>query len=184
MQFAGRTWKPVDPAVLLVAAAIAVGAFLPWVKVSAGPFSDSAPGTDGDGILTLILAAVAAVVTVWGIYGNAGPRVTAVLLVVAGGMVAGIGGYDWADVHNQNQGIEADLGISASAGIGLIITVVAGVLLMALAYAGYWRPALVPPGPPPSLPPEPAETPELPESEAATMIGTPDEGPQVQPPEA
>ncbi len=93
---------------------LVVGAFLPWATV--GPFDIA--GTDGDGVLTLIIGALVAALA----WTRKAPRAVIVLV----GIAVLIGVYDLVDVGRVAGGDEELFDVSI--GIGLIITVAASVV--------------------------------------------------------
>ena len=97
----------------LSAGALAVGSIGPWVTV--GPFSKA--GTSGDGILTLIAAAIIAV-------GIARKRLLLIAIFALLSLAVGI--YDVGDVSSSGNEL-----FSASVGWGLIMVNVAAVSLLA-----------------------------------------------------
>jgi hypothetical protein len=117
--------KPSSTAVKVLifggAGALAIGSLLPWVKASVGLFTVTRNGTDGDGVITLIIAGLAAL-----LYLVIKPRPAAEWVAVALGGVAGaIAVYDIADVANRAQELAAsDSTVSASIGFGLIVAAI------------------------------------------------------------
>jgi len=98
-----------------------VGAFGPWA--TAGLFSKS--GMDGDGVITLVVAAVLLLVTL----ANARTprRGVAIGAIVSGVIIAGVGAVDIADINNKvsdNAFTDAIVDI----GWGLYLTVAAGII--------------------------------------------------------
>jgi hypothetical protein len=114
--------------VTLVGGVLAViGAFLPWV--SAGFITVS--GIDGDGVFTLIFGVIAGAIVLmrdWEKADVLGVGLLGVLtLLVAGNVFSSTG----------NQVNSAAIEFSVSAGTGLYLTLVAGLLLLAGAAYGY-----------------------------------------------
>ena len=70
---------------------LALGSLLPWVKASAGGFTVTKNGIDGDGVLTLILAGLAAL-----LFGVIKPRSVAAIVV---GAIMGISESGRAQPH-------------------------------------------------------------------------------------
>jgi hypothetical protein len=101
----------------LSAAALAIGSLGPWATI--GPFSKS--GTSGDGILTLIAAAIIA-------FAIAKARLTLVVVFAALSLAVAI--YDIADVSSSGNDL-----FTASVGWGLIMVTAAAVSLL----AWWWR---------------------------------------------
>lgn len=104
---------------LVSAAVAAIGSFLPWASV--GPFTVN--GTSGDGVITLVLAAIAAVFALRLPKGR-GSRSA---LLIGGVLIAAIGMYDMVDISSQSDGL-----FSASVGVGIVITTVAGLGMLAV----------------------------------------------------
>jgi len=95
-----------------------IGAFLPWA--TAGPYSSA--GTDGDGIITLLLGLLAGALVGAGILKrNTGLLVASLLAAV---VVLLIGVYDMANIGSQTDG---PFGIEVTIGGGLYLTVVGAV---------------------------------------------------------
>jgi hypothetical protein len=108
--------------VILGGLLVAVGSFLPWVTATA-PFigSISRSGMDGgDGVITLVLGAAAAVLGLMfagGLRLSKGGPILIILCAVAAGVVAGL---DYSDVQGRVQVAEAASSlVSASVGAGL-----------------------------------------------------------------
>ena len=120
-------------------AVVFVGAFMPWFKVRAifvGELSKS--GTEGDGLITLILAVVAAVILLrW--FNGARSRGIATALTIIGIVVAGVAVLDLIDVSNKASELSAETdGLAqASAGEGLWATLVGGIGLVLGGVAAY-----------------------------------------------
>ena len=114
-------WTGIGDAVVL-----AVGTFLPWVEVTAGPLSITRSGLDtGDGKVMLFLAIMGAAFAVLGIVLK---RLLPCYLLLAIGLIAiVVSAYDISDV--QTTGDDLGLGdlIQADAGIGLWICLVGGI---------------------------------------------------------
>ena len=114
------TWEWNLTSVLTVAgaAAVFIGAFLPWASI--GAFS--AAGTDGDGVITLVLAIGA------GGLGAAGlSKANAGLLVgslICAALIFLIGAYDMANISAF---ADAPFGLEPRIGGGLYLTVVGAV---------------------------------------------------------
>jgi len=107
--------------------ALAVGSFLPWVKASVGVFSATTNGTDGDGVLTLILAGLIALLFLLVKPRRVAAIVTTVLAVVA----AAIALYDTVNVSNKAHDLAtSSSGVTASIGIGLILAAAASVVVL------------------------------------------------------
>jgi Protein of unknown function (DUF2510) len=114
------------------AAGVVLGSLLPWAKVTA-PFigTVTVSGTDGDGVLTLLGAVVAAGLAVLG-FGARRSRGALIGTLVVGLLVAAVAVIDMVDVSDRIADAEGgDLPVQASIGIGLWVT-----LLGALAVVG------------------------------------------------
>jgi hypothetical protein len=121
-------WRPGTIILLLGAIAVGVGSVAPWATASAGAFSRSVNGTDGDGVITIVLAVVMLLIAVF----TAGPTPRRGLLVLAGLCAvgaAGIGIYDAVNVNDAAQRAE-DLSslVDASVGWGLYAVIAGGVI--------------------------------------------------------
>ncbi len=109
---------------LVSAIAVVVGALLPWVSVSTAFGTLSVSGTEGDGVLTIGGAVVAGALLLFG----RGRKWAAVIAAVVGVIVTIIGVYDLANVSSAAADLTTDFA-RGSAGIGLWLTVVAGIAL-------------------------------------------------------
>ncbi|MHB9287735.1 hypothetical protein ACKVMT_11945 [Halobacteriales archaeon Cl-PHB] len=111
--------------------AAVVGAVLPWASF----MGQSVSGLDGDGVITLILGIAAAgviVVREWGQMDQAGVGVLGLLTLAIGGMA-------YSDIGSLASmgGSGSGFSISISPGIGLYLTLLAGILMLAGAALGY-----------------------------------------------
>jgi hypothetical protein len=116
-----ESWGPI---VLLVGGGLAVlAATLPWATASAGIFSVSKAGTEGDGVITLVAGLVVAFLGLIALTRGATRK-----LMIAGGVIglgmAALAFYDIANVRDTAD--ETD--ILVQVGVGLWLTAVAGVL--------------------------------------------------------
>lgn len=108
---------------------LAIGSLLPWVTPSAG---GSVPitrhGYDGDGVYTLIAAAVIALTL-----GVFGPRqAIAGILLALGVVVTGISAYNVLQASHQAQDMVArSSGVNTTVGSDLVLTAVGAVLVLA-----------------------------------------------------
>jgi hypothetical protein len=100
------------------AALVALGAFLPWVKAEAGVFSATKSGIEGDGVFTLLLAVVI-VVCFTLIKSPRAAGITALSLGAATGVVTA---YELFDISSKAEAISTGLDVSASPGVGLLLT--------------------------------------------------------------
>lgn len=108
------------------AGALALGSFLPWAK--AGPFSVS--GTDGDGVLTLVLAVIVAIVA-WPTIRTSIGRARSITTAIATALALIICIYDIANVSSTgNEFIEPQVGIglwmAAGGGAAIVVGLIIG----------------------------------------------------------
>ena len=110
-------------------AVVAVGSLLPWAIVSAGFMTVSKAGTDGDGVVTLLLALVVGGLALFSWKAGLSRRMVITSLVV-GLIVLAIGVYDTVDVAttvNETEFVE----VRASVGIGLWLTLLGSIAMVA-----------------------------------------------------
>ncbi|HEX6417232.1 MAG TPA: hypothetical protein VFZ77_02005 [Acidimicrobiales bacterium] len=110
-------------------AVVAIGALLPWATVNAGLVSVSKAGTDGDGVITLLLALVVGglVLAKW----KAGlSRAVVIVSLVLGAIVLAVATYDAIDVASTVEESEF-VEVRASVGIGLWLTLVGRIAMIA-----------------------------------------------------
>ena len=100
------------------AAAAAIGSLLPWATV--GPIT--VRGTDGDGTITLVVAAIAALFA----FRLPNGRGSRILPLIGGLLIAAIGIWDMVDISSQSDGF-----FEVSIGIGIVITTLGGIALLA-----------------------------------------------------
>lgn len=100
---------------IVAGAASVIGSFLPWASV--GPFSVN--GTSGDGAITLVMGLIAVG------FAFRLPKFSKVILVL-GALVALTGIYDIANISSNDDNV-----FSASIGVGLIVTTIGGLALVA-----------------------------------------------------
>jgi hypothetical protein len=118
---------PIRVLVLGAAALLLAGSFLPWARAEAGPFTATKNGIDGDGVLTLVLAIVIALL--FFLARNA--KVTAWLIVGLGALATIVAVIDVADVSNRADDLERQavgLGATVSVGSGLWMALAGGVI--------------------------------------------------------
>lgn len=120
---------------IAVAIGIAVSAFLPWVEVSAGLFSVTKAGIDGDGAITLVIALLIGASVVAFVYGQLAERSMLFIAAIGGVIITAIGVHDWSSLP------EASGSASISPGIGLVLTTIGGLLLTFAAGIRLRRPA-------------------------------------------
>jgi hypothetical protein len=114
--------------VALAAAALAVvAAFLPWITAATifGDVSRSGIDGGGDGVVTAILGVVVAVVAIT-TRRNEGDRGSGIAIVICALIIVGISVYDYFSVNDRINDIDRRY-VDASVGIGLYLTIVAGV---------------------------------------------------------
>lgn len=115
--------------VLLVSGiVVAIAALLPWATASSFGVSITKNGTEGDGVLTLLLGIGIAVLGWMG--GASRGRALSIGALVGAALVALIAIYDTADIAR----VAGESGfVSVSVGIGLWITVLAGLVAVGFA---------------------------------------------------
>lgn len=111
-------WNAASALVVGGAVGAFIGAFLPWATVGAL----SVAGTDGDGVLTLILGIAAGALGVSGI--RKGKKGLLIGSLVCAALIAIIAGIDIADINSLADG---PFGLTAKPGGGIILTLVAGI---------------------------------------------------------
>jgi hypothetical protein len=104
-----------------------VAAFLPWITAATifGNLSRSGVDGGGDGIVTAILGVVVAVVA-FTTRRNESDRGAGIAIVICALIVVGISVYDLFSVNDRINDIDRRY-VDASVGIGLYLTIVAGV---------------------------------------------------------
>lgn len=116
------------------AVGVIVGAFLPWVSISLLATSQTKTGIDGDGTITLIVALVVGAAAAW-----KWARSTQILSIVGGLVPTGLGllyiSDPTAGVSTGSAAGTALLSDAVSPEIGLYVTAIAGVVILA---AGIW----------------------------------------------
>ena len=113
---------------------------MPWVQ--AGPFSVS--GTDGDGVITLVLSLVLAILG-FRLRGKTDHRVSTgfkVACFILSAVIAAVAIYDIINVESD---ADADAFIEVSAGTGLYLTAVAGFIGIVTAFRLKRKPKQEPP---------------------------------------
>jgi hypothetical protein len=101
---------------------LALGSLLTWVKASAGIATATKAGTDGDGVLTLILAGLIALLF-WLIKNHGSAAFTTMAL---GAIAGAIALYDIVDISNKaDKLVSQTVSVHASVGIGLILCAIA-----------------------------------------------------------
>ena len=109
------------------AGVLALGSLLDWVKATAGVFTATKAGTDGDGVLTLILAGL--VVLLFLLIKSHRPA--AITTIVLGALAGAVAFYDIGDISNKADSLgNATIRLHASVGIGLILCAIAAVAVV------------------------------------------------------
>ena len=131
---ANRRW---DSGLYLVSAAVAIGgSILPWATVSAS-FLDPVykAGIDGDGRLTLVLGVVLLGLSVLSFLRPAGRRVVPLLVLVVATVITVVTLVNLAGVRSAAGPLtpEARVLVDTHVGIGLWLTLVAGMAAMCVA---------------------------------------------------
>lgn len=171
------------------AAAVVLGALLPWATVSAGFLTATKAGTEGDGVITLVLALIVGGLAFvkWKAGWGRGVVITFLLLGLLISLIAVIDTIDVATTSSDSEFIEVD----ASVGIGLWLTLLASI---AMVVGAIWSLRSVttsgsptapagwtPPPPPPGYPTAP---PQHPGQQAAPPSAMPTSPPVQQSPPA
>ena len=104
-----------------------VAAFLPWITAATifGNVSRSGVDGGGDGVVTAVLGVVVAVVA-FTTRRNEGDRGSGIALVICALIIVGISVYDLFGVNDRINDIDRRY-VDASVGIGLYLTIVAGI---------------------------------------------------------
>jgi hypothetical protein len=126
-----RGANPGGVVAIIGAAVLAVGSLLPWAEVNAGLLERKVNGTEGDGVITLVIAILVGLVAALGLLKRevAGAAVTVVLL---GGVAAGgVAIYDTANVSDAAKRAE-DISslVTAKVGGGLYVCIVGAVVVV------------------------------------------------------
>jgi hypothetical protein len=103
---------PIRVLVLGGAALLLAGSFLPWARAEAGPFTATKNGIDGDGVLTLVLAIVIALL----FFLARNPKVTAWLIVGLGAVATIVTVIDIADVNQRADDITSVSSFATTSG--------------------------------------------------------------------
>jgi hypothetical protein len=102
-----ETPKRDEPAILALVggAGVAVGSIMPWATVTIVFGTINIPGTQGDGIITLILGGVLGVLALLDLVGQT--RISRWLYVGLGAAAAGVAGFDWVNLSQRLAGAAA-----------------------------------------------------------------------------
>ena len=111
-------WNAASILTVAGAAVVFIGAFMPWATI--GPFS--AAGTEGDGVLTLILAIAAGAMGVPGILKSRKGLLVGSLICATLAFL--IGAYDIANISTI---ADAPFGLDPQVGSGLYLTVLGAI---------------------------------------------------------
>jgi predicted small integral membrane protein len=118
---------PAITMLLVTAGLLVIGAFLPWATVSAGGFKVSVSGTQGsDGYITLLCGAYIGFIAWTKMQGKPVAKGMMIGLYVAIGLALAIGVMNFSSIDDAAGA--AALGVSASVGIGLWLTIAAAIV--------------------------------------------------------
>lgn len=119
-------------------AAVIIGALLPWVTITAVFIGTvSLAGTEGDGVLTLILGIVAAAVGFQIVFlGRPMSRTIGIAIAILALIIGGIAGYDMVNIQSAIGDISTEGLAKANIGIGLWITGLGALTLLAAGALG------------------------------------------------
>jgi hypothetical protein len=121
------------------AAAVVVGAFLPWVTATAAFVGTiTRNGTDGDGRLTLALGAAVGILALTKIRSGPTPPRVFILVGLLAVAIGAIAGYDWRNLNDAITGMtpEQKRLIIASVGNGVYLTLGGAVAILVGAIMG------------------------------------------------
>ena len=126
---------------LVIAGAVVaiVAAFLPWITATAAFVgSVSRNGLDGDGQITIVLGVAAVVLAVVALRGHSAPLAALVIVAGLGALIAVIGVIDYVDAKNRIGDLTAEERqlIAISIGVGLYLTIAAGIAVVVGAVLG------------------------------------------------
>lgn len=111
-----------------------VGSMLPWISATSGFGSLSKSGLEGgDGVIALVIGALAIVTGVCAVAGWTFPRLLQGSAVVQGAVLLAIAAFDYVDVQHRIKSVDAAGNgfVTASTGAGLWALFVAGALVLA-----------------------------------------------------
>jgi hypothetical protein len=132
-------------AILLIAAAGMAGTFLPWLTFGGLFEGVSIHGVFGDGLITLGLFAVAAVIALLGDRQRSWQGGGFIAITIPALLASALGIYHIVDLYVKRSSASAsgeiDLFALANPGVGLYLVAAAGIALVATAFALQGRPA-------------------------------------------
>jgi hypothetical protein len=124
-----RPWSRWSVAVLVCvyggAVGVALGSLASWVEVSGDLASASRRGIDGDGVVTLGLAVLTAVL----FSVPMARRISGTLVLALGAVAALVTGYELFDLSNKTGDVSTSVGVSVTPGIGLLVTAAAALVV-------------------------------------------------------
>lgn len=116
-----------------------IGALLPWEKITLSieefTVSNTVSGVEGDGAITLLLALAAINVLAWYHFARGRGLVRGLMLLALGAIISVIAVVDIAEVERRT-----GVTVSSSVGVGLYVTLIAGIGLAAMGAAAAFFP--------------------------------------------
>jgi len=103
------------------AAAVVIGSLLPWARVSAFGFEETVSGTEGDGVLTILLMGVAAGLAFMTVRPAGAKRGLVIAALVLAALTLLIAVIDIVNVNRVAGDLREDLGVDADLAFGLIL---------------------------------------------------------------
>ena len=128
-------WRPAHLAAIVLIALAGASALLPWATASAGTAHVTTTGLEGDGVITLAAALGLLAAVLGSVYGPINGLAMAAIAIVLGALIAAVGIYDWADAFWS---VQAEPGVSLSAGSGVVLTAIAGLAIVLDGVFGDW----------------------------------------------
>ena len=107
------------------AAGVVLGSMAPWVEVSSDVLSASRRGIDGDGVITLGLAVLVAVLFTVPMR----RRISGMLVLGIGVVAALVAGYELFDLSSKTGDVRATVDVSVTPGVGLLLTAAAALVV-------------------------------------------------------
>jgi len=127
---AGRSFSVLASAVIAAGAMVVLGAFLPWITVTAafvGTIQRS--GIDGgDGLIALGVGAVIAVLGIQALVADTSAKPPTIPVIVLGVLAAGFGALEVNNVNERIQSLDPAIRDLASVGGGLWLIIAGGVV--------------------------------------------------------